>query len=292
MENKVDIGTRLGSMIMDHFIMTMIAMIFVIPGMISMFASAFQVNHQQPDLDLFGPFNYVSLVGFALYLCKDSIHGRSIAKRVLKLQIIDIKTGLPASPLKCLSRNLFCIIWPIEVILTLANPSQRLGDRIAGTKVVPYEPPVQQPELNYGQIIISLAIAYGIMVLFMLPFEGLRTLMKNQQVSYIEASINEAAAEEIVKLFESELGDELDADVKVYDQIQNAPDLKYISVILCLDRDYLDDDDDYEEIKEETLPILLSTHPKGTFVGQIKYVYKRPTRMITRTLPLDWRNDE
>ena len=123
----------------------------------------------------------------------------------------------------------------------------------------------------------------------MLPFEGIKSMMKSNQVAFIEASINNSEAQEVVELFQTELGDELTADVRVYDEIEEDPNLKYVSVILTLSKDYLDDDDDFEEIQDKTLPVLMSKYAEGTFVGQIKYIYKEPGSMITRTKPLDWR---
>src|SRR5688572_26999482 len=164
-EQKVNPGTRFGTMILDHIIMTMIAMVFSIPGMIIGFADAFKVSHEQTTPDIFGGLSYVGLIGLAVYLCKDCINGRSIAKRILKLQLVDNKTGQVASPLKCFIRNIFCILWPIEVIVALVNPSRRIGDVVAGTKLVPFDPALEQPKPNFGQIAISLGIAYGIMTL-------------------------------------------------------------------------------------------------------------------------------
>lgn len=288
-EKETNAGTRLASMLVDHFAMTFIAMFFFIPGMISTFATLFQVNHEQVSPDIFGGLSYVALFGFALYICKDSINGRSIAKRILKIQVVNNQTGEVASPIKCFVRNLFCALWPIEVIVTLANPSRRIGDMVAGTKVVPFNPDTEQSKPDFRQVGISIALAYGMILLFMLPFEGLKSMMKSSQVTFIETSINSSEAEEVVELFETELGDELTADVRVYDEIEEEPNLKYVSIILTLNNDYLDDDSDFEEIQDKTLPILMSKYSEGTFVGQIKYVYKEPGSMITRTKPLDWR---
>src|SRR5882672_5983918 len=139
-EQKVNAGTRLGTMILDHIIMTMILMVFAIPGMINGFMKAFKISHEQADLDLWGNMIYFMLIGFAIYLCKDSINGRSPAKRILKLQVVDNSTGEVASPIKCFVRNIFCILWPIEVIVVLVNPSRRIGDFVAGTKVATFDP--------------------------------------------------------------------------------------------------------------------------------------------------------
>ncbi|WP_315814421.1 RDD family protein [Paraflavitalea speifideaquila] len=117
-----------------------------------------------------GHYPYIFLIGFALYFCKDSIKGRSFGKRVTRLQVLDNTTGQVASPLQCLVRNLFCIIWPIEVIVTLTNPTRRIGDRVAGTRVALYDPfTAPQPKLAAGKILFSLVISYAVMVLTFLP---------------------------------------------------------------------------------------------------------------------------
>ncbi|WP_412983932.1 RDD family protein [Pontimicrobium sp. IMCC45349] len=291
-EQKTNAGTRIGSMLLDHIAMTFIAMIFFIPGMISGFSAAFEINHEQTNPDIFGGLSYVGLIGFTLYFCKDCINGRSIAKRALKLQVVENKSGNVASPIRCFVRNIFCILWPIEVIVTLASPSRRIGDMVAGTRVIPFNPELEQPKVNFAQVGLSIVLAYGLMVLVMLPFEGLKSKMESNRVSYIESSLNENSANETEQLFADSLGTYLTADVRVYDKIEKNEELKYVSVILRLNENYLDSDNDYEQIKSATVPLLLTKFPEKTFVGQIKYVYQQPGSMQTRTLPLDWREKE
>lgn len=291
-EQKINAGTRIGSMLLDHIAMTFIAMIFFVPGMISGFSTAFEINHEQTSPDIFGGLSYVGLIGFALYFCKDCINGRSIAKRALKLQVVENKSGNVASPIRCFIRNIFCILWPIEVIVTLVSPSRRIGDMVAGTRVIPFNRELEQPKVNYAKVGLSILLAYGLMVLVMLPFEGLKSKMESNQVAYIESSLNENSANETEQLLADSLGAYLTADVRVYDKIQKNQDLKYVSVILRLNENYLDSDDDYEQIKSATVPLLLTKFPEKTFVGQIKYVYQQPGSMQTRTLPLDWREKE
>ena len=133
----ISVGTRLGAMLLDHVFMTIIAMVFFLPTIILSFTNAFKVSHEQTDLNFMeGPMKYIGLIGFALYFCKDIINGASIAKRILKLQVVDNKTGQVATPLQCFVRDIFCILWIIEVIVAMTNTSRRLGDRVAGTKLV------------------------------------------------------------------------------------------------------------------------------------------------------------
>lgn len=292
-DNKqISVGIRLGAMLLDHLFMTMIAMVFFIPGMVSGFADAFKVTHEQTSPNFMGgTLGYIGMLGFALYFCKDCINGQSIAKRILKLQVVDNSTGQVASPIKCFIRNLFIVLWPIEAIVALTNTSRRLGDRVAGTKLVVFAPTLEQPKVNIGQVLIPVAIAYGLMFLFILPFKGMMSAMEGQKINYVETSYNDQSSKETEKLFADSLGQYLTASIKVYDQIQNKP-LKYVSVIFQLKENYLEDDQTFEQIKSATIPLLLTRFPKGTFIGQAKYVYQTSGSMQTTTIPLDWTNEK
>lgn len=291
-EHNTSAGIRIGSMFLDHIAMTFIATIFFIPGIISGFSTAFEISHEQASPDIFGGLSYIGLIGFALYFSKDAIHGRSIGKRALKLQVVDNSSGNVASPIKCFVRNIFCILWPMEVIVTLASPSRRIGDIVAGTRVVQFNPELEQPKINYGQIGLSIILAYGLLVLVMLPFEGWKSEMESNQIGYIHSSINEESAKETEQLFTDSLGAYLTPDVRVYDKVEKNEDLKYVSVILRLNENYLESDDYYEQLKSATVSLLLTKFPEKTFVGQIKYVYQQPGSMQIRSLPLDWRKRE
>jgi hypothetical protein len=267
--------------------MTMVAMVFSIPGMISTFENAFEVTHEQESFNFMGgPFLYINMLGFALDFCKDCINGQSIAKRILKLQVVDSVTGQVASPMKCLVRNLMLILWPIEVLVSLTNTSRRLGDKIAGTKLVVYDKANEQSTVSIGQVLIPVLISYGLILLLMLPFIGLTSIIERKKVNYVEASYNDQISKQTEKLFADSLGQYLTASVKAYDQIQGRP-LKYVSVIFQLNENYLEGDRNFEKIKSMTMPLLLSKFPERAFVGQIKYVYQTSGSMQTRIVPLD-----
>ncbi len=288
-EIKIERGTRIASMMVDQIVMTFVIMLFFLPNMIQGFASAFEINHEQSNPTLFGGSMYFLILGFALYLCKDSFNGRSVAKRVLKLQIVDNKTGEVATPIKCFIRNIPIIVWPIEVIAALINPSRRIGDYMSGTRVVPFRKELEQPTLNFGQMGLSIILAYGLMLLLLLPFESWKSQMESRRINIIESSINEVSALETEQLFADSLGKFLTPDIRVYDHIQENADLKYVSCIFRLKENYLENERNFDEIKSLTLPLLLSKFPAGTFVGQAKYVYQQPGSIQTRTVPLDWR---
>lgn len=279
-------GTRLGAMLLDHVFMTMIAMVFFIPGMISDFADAFKVSHEQISPNFMGGgFGYLSTFGFAIYFCKDCINGRSIAKRILKLQVVDNSTGQVASPLKCFIRNIFIIIWPIEGIIALTNPSRRLGDRVAGTKIVVYDPKIEQPKVDIGQVLIPVVIAYGLMFLFMLPLQGLMSTNDGQKINYVETSFNQQSSKELEQLLTDSLGQYLTPSVKLYDKIQNE-NLRYISTILQLKENYLEDESNFERLNSLTTTLIYSKYPKETFTGQVKFIFQTTGQMQSRSIHL------
>ena len=277
---QISVGLRLGTMILDHFFMTMIATVFFIPSMISGFSDAFNVSHEQTSPNFMGgTLGIIGLFGFALYFCKDVINGKSIAKRILKLQVVDNSTGQVASPIKCFVRNILCVLWPLEVIVAMTNPSRRLGDRIAGTKLVTFDPTLEQPKLNIGMTLLPIGIAFGLMLLLkgvMLSFEG-------QNVDYSKTSYNQPASRELEKLLTDSLGKYLTPSVKIYDTIRNE-NVKYVSTILTLKENYLEDENTYDQLNSATNQLIYSKLPKETFTGQIKYIYQANGQMQARTI--------
>jgi uncharacterized RDD family membrane protein YckC len=265
----IPVSNRLGSMILDHFVMTIICAIFFIPHFIA--SNTFSTTHEQSDFfSNNDPLFYVSLLGVALYLCKDSINGRSIGKRASKLQVVDISTGQAVSPIKCFIRNIFCIIWPVEAIVALINTNRRIGDRVAGTQVVPYIPPVvDEPKPDIRKIFLALVLSYGLLLLVILPSQK----WSSSKINFIESSYNETESKTLEKLCNDSLGQYLSADARVYDKIEKK-DLKYISIIYRLKRNYLDNDDNSAKLMNMTNHLVFSLHPENTFAGQAQYVYK------------------
>ena len=121
------LATRLGSMILDHLIMCCIGVVLGIPFFIIGFFVKRYLN-----------LNVTFIVGilvFIIYFCKDILNGKSPAKRLLGLQVIDLKTGQPASKIKTIIRNITIPLFPLEVLYTLFSKNRRIGDLLAGTKV-------------------------------------------------------------------------------------------------------------------------------------------------------------
>lgn len=63
------------------------------------------------------------------------LKGRSIAKRILGLHVIDVQTNALPSASKLVLRNLFFFLYPIEAFMLIAT-NQTLGDMATKTTVV------------------------------------------------------------------------------------------------------------------------------------------------------------
>lgn len=100
-----------------------------------------------PDQDTFDAVLYTLMFAVIklLILNKDFFNAQSVTHRFLGYQVIDIKTDAPAGKVKCMLRNLTAVLWPIEAIFILTSPERRLGDLIAGTKLI--DVPPTDPEL-------------------------------------------------------------------------------------------------------------------------------------------------
>jgi hypothetical protein len=276
---QIKAGTRLGAMILDHFVMTMLMMVFFIPGMISSFSHAFKTTHEQTSFDPFGGnWIFFSLLGFVVYFCKDNINGRSFAKRALEFQVVNNATGQVASPLRCFIRNIFCIIWPIEVLVAMISPSRRLGDRVAGTKLVCFDPSIDQPKITAAKMIVPLTIAYASILVFVIPFKMMLSSFGGPPIKYMETSYNDESSKELEKLLSDSLERYLVPDVRIYDKIEDQ-DVKYVSTILHLKENFLEDEERSSRLDSSVERLIYSKLPKETFTGNIKYVFETSGQM-------------
>jgi uncharacterized RDD family membrane protein YckC len=272
-------GRRLGAMLLDHLVMSIITMLFFIPASIVGFSDAMKVTHEQETPGFFsGPLSYLSMLGFCLYFCKDIVNGRSIAKRLLHLQVVDNKTGQVASPMQSFVRNLFCIIWPIEVPISLFNTSRRLGDRVAGTRVVEFDPLLEQPQVEFPKLLWPVSVSFALLILVV----NLLPQPATAKPAYNNTTYNKVESVALKDLLKDSLGHFMIPDVRVYDSVKNEK-LKYISVIMRLKENYLGNDELYEDLHTQTIDLIYSRIPKETFTGQVKFFYKSEGYFKSRT---------
>jgi len=277
-KDKVTIGLRLASMLVDHFAMTFIAMFIIMPGFAVSAFDAFNLDHD-PTSFSFGGMSFLFAFGFSVYFNKDIFNGRSPAKRILKMQVIDNKTGLVANPLKCLVRNLTIVLWPIEVIFVLINPKRRLGDKIAGTRIDYVENP-EKTKMDWSKFTVALLIAVCFSALISLPFILKSSQWKTDKVSYVETSFNKTKSEQTNDIFENELNGLIkEANFRFYDQVEN-DDRKYVAGILYFTN--RNDFDNFQESENKISDLLTSKFPLDSHICFLKFVFKESGNMSTR----------
>nr|WP_320022221.1 RDD family protein [uncultured Draconibacterium sp.] len=142
-------GRRLNSMSMDFSFM--LGLVF--PFFIILFMPIFIIIASSNDINVLFPM-WIGIIPFScitfLILNKDFYNAKSVAKRHFGYQIVDLKTNCPANELQCVIRNSTMIIWPVEVIASMFNSKRRLGDLIAGTKLIDIDK--EDPELIMNEI--------------------------------------------------------------------------------------------------------------------------------------------
>jgi uncharacterized RDD family membrane protein YckC len=150
---KLSLGSRISSALIDYFIMSIIPFILFIPFALVV-GKTLNGGYEVPNYILYASV-FLFVLGLSLYFFKDIFNGRSIGKRLMNLQIVDDKTGDAASPLQTVVRDITSLLFPIEVVFLLLNPAKRLGDMIAGTRVVMFDKTKDQKPQNWLKTILA-----------------------------------------------------------------------------------------------------------------------------------------
>lgn len=117
-------------MLYDLMLVALLAVIASLPGLIVMIVLKDEGKHLADLISRVG----ISFV-WAGFLNKDMFSGQSPGKAQFKFRVIAL-SGEPASPIRCLIRNLTVFIWPVELMVIYFQPMRRIGDFVAGTKLV------------------------------------------------------------------------------------------------------------------------------------------------------------
>jgi len=160
---KISLGIRHGTMFLDHLLICVI-------GILPVSAYHLIADPKAPAVPT-SPFEMMPF--FVIYFCKDCIGGRSLAKRILKLAVVDNQSNRPATSLQTVIRNLFVIVWPIEVFVSFFNQERRIGDRLARTKLAFYEPAEKPYKINVLQLLGAVLLATVFTFLLIRAFIGL-----------------------------------------------------------------------------------------------------------------------
>jgi uncharacterized RDD family membrane protein YckC len=111
---------------------------------------------------------------FVYLLCRDSFTGKSIGRYVAKISVVDKTSRETISPMKAFIRNLFLLVWPIELIVLLFK-GERIGDLITNSTVV-MENRTHKPSIASWLIFIILWLVMGGFVYYLMN-NGLSSLL-------------------------------------------------------------------------------------------------------------------
>jgi uncharacterized RDD family membrane protein YckC len=137
------LSTRLQSISLDFSYILSLLIPFIIVIIIFIFTDIFDI--QNIGFDIVNTLFYlVMLLVIFFVLNKDIFNGQSIGKRIHGYKVVGNNTNELPSDFKLMIRNITIAIWPIDLAYSIINPYRRLGDLIAGTKVIKCE--ITDPE--------------------------------------------------------------------------------------------------------------------------------------------------
>ena len=260
-----DVGTRLAMMLLDHVIFSAVIVVLVLPfwfywvfnSVENMEVGALPSDFFKGMWVLFIPY----ALAFSLYLNKDALDDRSPGKRIMKAKVIRWDTLEAAGPFRCLVRNLTLIFWPVEALLALINADRRrLGDYIAGTRVVMRAPDEPLAPVRWGRVAGAYASGLAILVTVMLPFylffqsmvEKIPVMTPPTQ----EQGYQEDRSWELEPLLREALGETAELEmVRVYER--SAPVPGWFVVLHLNVEDYDIDDEMFQnELRSIIRPVL------------------------------------
>lgn len=103
----------------------------------------------------------VYILGLVIFILKDSIKGVSLGKALLNIQITMVDENFSKPDFyKLILRNLFIILFPIEIYLLLMDKHcRRLGDKYTGTMVIDHVRPPTVRQLTTKLVAVTLVFA-------------------------------------------------------------------------------------------------------------------------------------
>lgn len=108
---------------------------------------------------------FLSAMMVTMLLCKDCINGKSAGKRIMKIEIANEKEGEKISAVSCIVRNIFVVLWIIEIFVLFISKEKRIGDYVAKTKVVSNSK-VEKIKLDKNAL-LTILLCFCIIFLFM-----------------------------------------------------------------------------------------------------------------------------
>lgn len=169
---KPGVPIRLWLLLLGLMMMTVFTLIALIPSFIIDLLRGFSIIRYSIFIDYLVEYAIVMIL--AVFLAKDVFNGQSFAKRTLRFQVLNNNTGEVATPLQTVVRNLTALIWPAEIIMMIINPSRRIGDYIANTRLERYSV-LERPQRKYTLVQTLPAYLLSIAICFIgtIPFQSL-----------------------------------------------------------------------------------------------------------------------
>lgn len=132
----------------------------------------------------------VLIVGLILYFSKDTFKGISIGRWIIGIMVRNESDNQVPSYLKLFTRNLFTLIWPIEIIALFVNrDNKRISDKVSKTDVL------KNPVKTKGIFRIGVLLVIGICFCFFVEIYG-NAVFKNSQA--YELAINSVKHNEMI----------------------------------------------------------------------------------------------
>ena len=123
---KADFGKRLIAYFIDYILIGLLMSVILL---------AFVVDYNQDFGAFITKFAVFIIAAFIVYGAKDFINGASVGKRIIGLGVKDAQGNVPPF-YKLFLRNIFTMIWPLELIVLLVSKSHRkIGDMMMNTDV-------------------------------------------------------------------------------------------------------------------------------------------------------------
>lgn len=123
---------RIIAFFIDYYILLMIS--FVVAFFIGIFGTIFKGNFMMNSLNFLINGITIPIAILGLFFKDLIFKNYSVGKKIMHLRIKTVDDNKP-SVTQLVARNLFYIIWPLE-ILTLIITGKRLGDIIFKTQVI------------------------------------------------------------------------------------------------------------------------------------------------------------
>ncbi|RYZ21752.1 MAG: hypothetical protein EOO16_11860 [Chitinophagaceae bacterium] len=275
--DRVQSPERFGALLLEGILLLVVTISFWIPLLETFGTESLETAHEPTRISFgTGSARLLAILGLALAFCKDGIGGRSLAKRIVGMQVLMQKTGKAAGPLRCLVRNAFLLLGPVELLVALGEPERRIGDRVAGTMLVKRKP-AERPSFQLLPFLAALSIAYALVAVGAAAVP----VLYEEKPLYAPGSYNPAASARLAAMLRERIPEAGGLSVRVYDSSMGRP-VRWVSVAVRLNDNLLEDNGrnrghDFGSRLENNLESWVdSVYPDRSYCGTLFLVYSEP----------------